>query len=77
MTKDPICGMDVKEEEAQNIIQSEQKTLYFCSRRCMDTYTLQPSMEKPARGKGVCLRFLEKLAKANEQSYGGTPPKCH
>lgn len=77
MTKDPICGMDVKEEEALNIIQFEQNTLYFCSRRCMDTYNLQPSMEKPARRKGVFLRFLEKLAKENEQSYGGTPPKCH
>lgn len=77
MTKDPICGMDVKEEEALNIIQFEQNTFYFCSRRCMDTYTLQPGMEKPAGKKGVFSRFLERLAKENEQSYGGTPPKCH
>lgn len=31
---------------------------------------------KQKKGKGMIARFLEKLAKENEKSYGCTPPRC-
>ena len=77
MEKDPICGMDVKEEGAPYTLHLKHRTLYFCSSSCKDTYTRQSSMKKTGGKKGIFTRFLEKLAKENEQSYGGTPPKCH
>lgn len=77
MAKDPICGMDVSEEGAQHMLHFEHETLYFCSQKCRETYSQKSGLEKPAAKKGVIGRFLEKLAKGNEQSYGGKPPKCH
>lgn len=32
---------------------------------------------KQKKRKGMIARLLEKLAKENEKSYGGTPPRCH
>ncbi len=76
MAKDPICGMDVQEKNAQHIIHIEHETLYFCSKQCKEAYQY-PGKRSASKKKGVFARFLEKLAKDNEQTYGGTPPKCH
>ena len=77
MAKDPICGMDVEEEGAPHLLHFAHETLYFCSKRCKESYTRQSGMKKPTTRKGICGRFLEKLAKQNKQDYGDTPPKCH
>jgi len=77
MAKDPICGMDVSEESAEHMLHVEHETLSFCSKTCKETYAQQAGLANPATKKGVIGRFLEKLAKANDQSYGGKPPKCH
>jgi len=77
MAKDPICGMDVKEQDALHIFHLEHETVYFCSYKCKETYNKQSGKIKKAKKKGGFARFLEKLAKENEESYGGTPPKCH
>jgi len=75
MAKDPICGMDVAEEGAQHTLHFAHETIYFCSKTCRETYARQAGMLEPS-AKGVFRRFLEKLAKGNED-YGGHPPKCH
>lgn len=77
MAIDPICGMDVSEEGAEHMLHFAHETLYFCSKTCKETYAQQAGLAKPAAKKGVIGRLLEKLAKANDQSYGGKPPKCH
>ncbi len=77
MAKDPICGMDVKEEGALHFLHYEHETIYLCSKTCKETYTRPPGMGKPTAKKGILGRFLEKLAKQNKQNYGDTPPKCH
>lgn len=77
MAKDPICGMDVKEESAAHLLHFAHETLYFCSEQCKQTYAQQAGIAKPPAKKGLFARFLEKLAKGNAQDYGGKPPKCH
>lgn len=77
MAKDPICGMDVQEENAKNIIHAEHETFYFCSGQCKEKYAQKLGIKTPAKRKGVFAKFLEKLAKNNEDTFGGTPPSCH
>jgi YHS domain-containing protein len=77
MAKDPICGMEVMEERSSHMIHFEHETIYFCSSKCKETYAQQPGMKKTKDKKGFFARFLEKLAKGNEQTYGGKPPRCH
>lgn len=75
--RDPICGMDVEEKGAQHYLQVEHETIYFCSNHCRDIYAHNKGLSLPEERKGVVARFLEKLAKNNNQSFGGTPPSCH
>lgn len=77
MAKDPICGMEVQEKGAQYFYHFEHETVYFCSNQCKNTYAQNTGMKTSSKKKGVFARFLEKLAKDNEQTYGGGPPKCH
>ena len=76
MAKDPVCGMDVTEEGASYLLHFEHETLYFCSKQCKEAYQ-NPDKKNASKKKGALARFLDKLAKDNEQTYGGTPPKCH
>ena len=77
MMKDPVCGMEVSEEKTTHMIHAEHETFYFCSERCKASYARQIGINKPAAKKGFLGRFLEKLAKSNEENYGGKPPTCH
>lgn len=75
--KDPVCGMDVKEENVAPLLHFEHETFYFCSNQCKETYAQRQTIKKVAKKKGFFARFLEKLAKDNNETFGGTPPKCH
>ena len=75
--RDPVCGMDVDEKGAQYYIHLEHETLYFCSQQCREVYIRTTGIETNVRKKGVVARFLEKLAKDNNDTFGGTPPSCH
>lgn len=48
MAKDPICGMDVKEEEAAATYEYKGTTYYFCAVGCKERFAQDPE------------RFLEK-----------------
>jgi len=77
MAKDPICGMDVQEKGALHILHLEHGTFYFCSNQCKETYVQRSKMKKKVKKKGVFTKFLEKLAKDNNETFGGSPPTCH
>lgn len=77
MTKDPICGMEVPEKRARHMIHFEHVTFYFCSEQCKKTYVQRLGISRPTSRKGAFGRFLKKVTKATEESYGGKPPKCH
>jgi YHS domain-containing protein len=77
MAKDPICGMDVNENETSHLLHDEHKTIYFCSGQCKEKYARDNGMKNVHRKKGFFSRFLEKLAKDNKETFGGSPPTCH
>jgi len=74
---DPVCGMDVEEKSALFLIHYEHQTIYFCSNKCKETYARNVGLQSGVKKKGVIARFLEKLAKDNNDTFGGTPPSCH
>jgi len=43
LAKDPVCGMEVKEEEAKFKLEHMGKTYYFCSKSCMEEFKNNPS----------------------------------
>jgi Cu+-exporting ATPase len=42
MAKDPICGMEVKEEEAAATYEYQGKTYYFCALGCQEKFAQNP-----------------------------------
>ncbi|MBN2482754.1 MAG: heavy metal translocating P-type ATPase [Candidatus Omnitrophica bacterium] len=72
MTKDPICGMAVNE---QNSLRSEKdgKTYFFCSQKCQDKFLhkSRPSGDRVDTGIYTCPMHPE-----IEQDTPGDCPKC-
>ena len=42
MAKDPVCQMDVKEEEAAATHEYKGKTYYFCAEGCKERFAQDP-----------------------------------
>ena len=42
MAKDPVCGMDVKEERAAATYDYKGKTYYFCAEGCKERFVQDP-----------------------------------
>jgi Cu+-exporting ATPase len=42
MTKDPVCGMQVNEQNAAGKTEYQGRTYYFCSRACKSTFDKKP-----------------------------------
>ena len=42
MAKDPVCGMDVKEQDAKGPVQHGGKTFTFCSSACQQKFEQNP-----------------------------------
>ena len=40
--KDPVCGMEIRPEQAAAKEEHEGRTFYFCSQGCHDTFTKDP-----------------------------------
>jgi len=77
MTKDLVCGMDVSETETTQRIKQNGVTYYFCSEQCKENFSDNPERYLHPRKKGVFTRFLERLAKENNQAFGNKKPSCH
>jgi YHS domain-containing protein len=75
MKKDPICGMSVDASTAKFSANHNGETYYFCSETCKTEFLLRAS--NTAKKKGFFKRFLEWLAKSNEEQFHGKPPTCH
>ncbi len=67
MAKDPVCGMDVEEKDAEFYTHMEHETFYFCSKACQERFELDEGIRK--EGKKWWQRILKEPK--------GTPPKCH
>ncbi len=42
MAKDPVCGMEVDEAQAEVKYDYKGKTYYFCAAGCKDRFALNP-----------------------------------
>jgi YHS domain-containing protein len=78
MAKDPICGMEVTEaRSAANLLYKGQR-LFFCDLSCYEAFKKDPERYlAPPKKQGWLGRFLNRLAKASEDTYGNKPPTCH
>lgn len=77
MARDPICGMEVSESQAAANLEYKGQRFYFCGPSCYDAFAKNPDMYASGKGQSWWTRFLNRLAQANKETYGGKPPKCH
>jgi P-type Cu+ transporter len=42
MAKDPVCGMQVNEQQAAGTSEHQGETYYFCSARCKQQFDQNP-----------------------------------
>ncbi len=42
MARDPVCGMQVNEQQAAGTSEYQGETYYFCSPRCQEQFDQQP-----------------------------------
>ena len=73
----PMHPEDIQEKGARHILHFEHETFYFCLNQCKETYAHRSRTKRAAKKKGFFAKFLEKLAKDNNEIFGGTPPSCH
>ena len=76
MTRDPVCQMDLPPESTHHSSKYADKFYFFCSRACKEAFDKSPKTYLRGRG-GWWNRFLQRLAKSSQESFGSTPPKCH
>lgn len=54
MATDPVCGMDIDEETAEEmgaeIVEHEDARYYFCSKTCRDLFLRDPERYRKGRG---------------------------
>lgn len=75
MAKDPICGMDVDEKNAEFMVHLQHETFYFCCERCKEAFEKERGLLKS--DEKIWKRFLTWLARGGGKAFGGKPPKCH
>jgi YHS domain-containing protein len=75
-TVDPVCGMSVDVISSDHEITYKGRSYHFCAEQCKKAFEKNPG--KYTKPKGRFGRFLERLAKTNEKTFGkGGPSCCH
>lgn len=54
MAKDPVCGMEVDEDEAAATFEHMGKTFYFCAEGCKKEFEQDPRKYVKMEKKGGC-----------------------
>lgn len=49
---DPVCGMQVEEQQAAGQSEHEGQTYYFCSQGCKDKFDQNPEQYTDKSGEG-------------------------
>ena len=79
---DPVCGMKVEPVKARLVSNYQRHDYWFCSLHCRDAFEknperyLKPKTVKHKLPTGWWGRYLERMAKANRELFGGGPPRC-
>ena len=71
---DPVCGMKVDPALVDFTSTHKGRTYYFCAEQCKRAFDRKP--DHYAKPKGFFGRFLERLAKTNEKTFGSSGPSC-
>jgi YHS domain-containing protein len=75
-TVDPVCGMRVDPMSADHEFTYKGRSYHFCAEQCKEAFEKNPG--KYIKPKGPFGRFLARLAKTNEKTFGrGGPSCCH
>jgi YHS domain-containing protein len=51
--KDPVCGMDIEQDEAAGQSNFQGKTYYFCCNECKEKFDKNPQMFAKSAPKGA------------------------
>ena len=77
---DPVCGMAVDPRSSEITASYLGRNYYFCAESCREAFEADPNrylkMKAPEH-KSWWGRYLDRLRKANEKSFGGKRPRCH
>lgn len=75
---DPVCGMYVHGETALKE-EYEGREYNFCAEGCREKFTKDPeryASTDTGEKKGWFGRFIERLARANDEEFGPKGPRC-
>lgn len=72
---DPVCGIMVEATDESPKSNHAGKEYFFCCPDCKASFNRKP--EKHLRERGKFGRWLERIARANEEEFGSKSPKCH
>ena len=80
---DQVCGMKVEPGKTRLVSNYQGHGYWFCSEGCREAFEknpekyLKPRTVKHKWPTGWWARYLERVAKANKELFGGGPPSCH
>jgi len=80
---DPVCGMKVVPGGTKLVTIYKGHSYWFCAETCRNAFEknpqkyLDPKADKFKGPKGWWGRYLERVAKGNEDLFGGRPRHCH
>jgi heavy metal translocating P-type ATPase len=70
---DPVCGMSVRCDTAQNSLQHEERSYYFCCSRCLEKFRADPAAyfnaKDPVCGMSVQRATVKHVVRHNGQPY--------
>lgn len=80
---DPVCGMDIEEQEAAGTIEHQGTLYYFCSPHCLETFRANPQQYLDPGSKVVSppanashIEYTCPMDPEVRQKGPGTCPKC-
>jgi YHS domain-containing protein len=72
--KDPVCGMSVDPSLTDLVTVHEGRRYYFCAKGCQTAFEKNP--RKYLKHKGFLGRFIDRLGKTNQETFGSGGPSC-
>jgi YHS domain-containing protein len=72
--RDPVCGMMVNPASNRLVSSHKGRTYRFCAESCLEAFEKHP--DRYLKEKGVFRRWLDRMAKSNQESFGSKGPSC-
>lgn len=71
----PVCQMPVDTTKCEFVAEQEGRPHFFCADSCRQKFLATSCCQ--GKPKGWWGRYLDRMANANESSFGSSGPKCH